>query len=321
MFQILGAGKGHVLGTHRVSFWNSTVCHAMAAKLETCLRNRRRLGKTALIELLEMSIWEVGVKNTADILLSYHPWLLPDKENWQKGRIIQASPSQQPDPNTVPESDRTLGALHRGRGASLLHLVSWAAGRNVPKGVRKEALNMAERLIQEGANPNAKTFDGFTPLHIAVQSISPSMITLLLVSGARPDLHNAFETTPMDLAMVFGVEALPISRLLVSWQKKHNRKLQRKIQSFLTTSALAHCDLKTCLKIADKIYEYSRIADPSAGVGSILNFTSTSNWRSDAGGVEKGGGGGQGVEKRIRRSVRRAAKRFRVEKDGTIDLR
>eukprot|EP00954_Amorphochlora_amoebiformis_P030528 1394822-Amorphochlora_amoeboformis.AAC.1 len=36
------------------------------------------------------------------------------------------------------------------------------------------------------------------------------MITLLLVSGARPDLHNAFETTPMDLAMVFGVEALPV---------------------------------------------------------------------------------------------------------------
>lgn len=41
-------------------------------------------------------------------------------------------------------------------------------------------VKIAELMLNKGANPRAKTSDGQTPLHIAVQAGNAEMVTLLL---------------------------------------------------------------------------------------------------------------------------------------------
>lgn len=59
---------------------------------------------------------------------------------------------------------------------------------------------LAELLLDAGADPHAEDQDGNTPLHFAVSDGNYRSTYLLLTAGADPDMPNAREETAFDLA-------------------------------------------------------------------------------------------------------------------------
>ena len=60
--------------------------------------------------------------------------------------------------------------------------------------------NIAELLLQAGADVNAREKDGSTPLHEAVNHDHPELAELLLANKADPNVRNTVGQTPLDLA-------------------------------------------------------------------------------------------------------------------------
>lgn len=54
-------------------------------------------------------------------------------------------------------------------------------------------------LLEYGANPNMKTFDGITALHNAVYEKQIDIVKLLLEYGADPSIKDGIGRTPIDL--------------------------------------------------------------------------------------------------------------------------
>ena len=63
-----------------------------------------------------------------------------------------------------------------------------------------DSIAIARELIQRGANVNAKTTEGVTPLMIAAARDNAPMIGLLLQSGAKSDVTNSEGETAYDIA-------------------------------------------------------------------------------------------------------------------------
>lgn len=59
-------------------------------------------------------------------------------------------------------------------------------------------LHICEQLLRHGADPNAMTPEGYTPLHVAAENNNVNALALLFVFGAIP---QAGATTPLDSAL------------------------------------------------------------------------------------------------------------------------
>ncbi|XP_015668615.1 2-5A-dependent ribonuclease [Protobothrops mucrosquamatus] len=70
--------------------------------------------------------------------------------------------------------------------------------------VKKGDLQLAQQLLEEGANINAKVENGWTPLHSAVQRNSENIVNFLLEKGADPLARKDNGATPFILAGVTG---------------------------------------------------------------------------------------------------------------------
>ena len=57
------------------------------------------------------------------------------------------------------------------------------------------------RLLEEGADPNAVDAQGDTPLHAAMACQNPEIVTLLMDGGARPNTLNREGLTPLQLSL------------------------------------------------------------------------------------------------------------------------
>lgn len=69
--------------------------------------------------------------------------------------------------------------------------------------IRYNGLQTARWLLQQGANPNLSDSQGFTALHYAARrGVSEDFLALLLQKGARLDLKDQQNRTPLDLAML-----------------------------------------------------------------------------------------------------------------------
>ena len=119
---------------------------------------------------------------------------------WSPTEIKKDGKPGRPNPNIGKTP--IMAALKGGLGAS------FAAGpgfdRMVAPPFREpgsrdplEALNL---LLAAGANPNAKTPDGSTPLHQAVEEQQVALIRALVAGGAKLDAVNKDNLTPLLLA-------------------------------------------------------------------------------------------------------------------------
>ena len=82
--------------------------------------------------------------------------------------------------------------LPNSAGVTALHLACYIASYNY---------DVASILVSNGAQPAlAVTSSGLTPLHYAVETRDPKIITLLLEAGASPSVEAAEHKTPLDYA-------------------------------------------------------------------------------------------------------------------------
>jgi len=65
-------------------------------------------------------------------------------------------------------------------------------------------LNAAQFLIENGANPNATTHNGCTPLHFAAQNGHKALVDLLIQNKAQTEHPNKNGETALQLAIVAG---------------------------------------------------------------------------------------------------------------------
>ncbi len=73
-------------------------------------------------------------------------------------------------------------------------------------------LQAIDRLLKDGADPNAQDDDGFSPLHFAAQESLPDAARLLLAAGANPDVEDSFGNTPLARAAhtEYGIQVIKL---------------------------------------------------------------------------------------------------------------
>eukprot|EP00466_Bigelowiella_natans_P019822 jgi/Bigna1/75852/fgenesh1_pg.37_\ len=202
-----------------------------------------RLGKTRILNELEdcKAAWGLTVQETANAVLNNHRWvacaeyllengLPPDFESTKEHRMVSA-------------------------GGSLLHLI---ADIKRPKSLQSRGIDLAKRLLEQKANANSITSDGYTPMHIAVQSLFSKMVLLLLEKRGDPDLRNAYGDSPFKLASSFGVEAAKVTELMTKWRFQFQKRLSKRVQAVLTTKVFVKIPLPDALRIADIVADYAQ---------------------------------------------------------------
>ncbi|KAK7120668.1 hypothetical protein R3I94_020605 [Phoxinus phoxinus] len=91
--------------------------------------------------------------------------------------------------------------------------------------------SVAEKLLQYGANPNHRCNDGSTPIHAAVFSCDPWLLSSLLDAGGDLRLHDDQGRTPKDWAEAGAQEDSP---KMLAFLKRCESQMQRLLQTHLS---------------------------------------------------------------------------------------
>ncbi len=76
---------------------------------------------------------------------------------------------------------------------------------------------MAKALVRAGADPNARTGEGVTPLRSTAGSgATPRIVTLLIDAGAEPNARDRKGRTPLHVAACFGKAVPAVAQALLA---------------------------------------------------------------------------------------------------------
>lgn len=81
--------------------------------------------------------------------------------------------------------------------------------------------------MSAGADANAATQDGWTPLHFAVASGNAEAVRSLVLEGASTDAVNGMGLTPLQLALCYDVAELADVMTAAAKQRERNLKKAR----------------------------------------------------------------------------------------------
>src|SRR5437016_3937895 len=106
-----------------------------------------------------------------------------------------------------------LGALYQGQRDLARRLADEADSLNLAEAAALDELDRARELLDGGDDADARTPDGFTPLHLAAFFGAPRVAALLLARGADPaavadnpmrvqPLHSAAAGRHHDIAVM-----------------------------------------------------------------------------------------------------------------------
>jgi uncharacterized protein len=76
----------------------------------------------------------------------------------------------------------------------------WMTGTALHSAVSRKSSSIAKRLLDAGANPNARQSAGWTPLHSAAHQGDVASLDLLLAAGADPSATNDEGRSVLQLA-------------------------------------------------------------------------------------------------------------------------
>jgi ankyrin repeat protein len=82
-------------------------------------------------------------------------------------------------------------------------------------------------IVSSGADANASTQEGWTPLHFAVASGNPEAVRSLVLEGASIEAVNGLGLTPLQLAICYDVADLADIMTAASKQRERNLKKAR----------------------------------------------------------------------------------------------
>ena len=87
------------------------------------------------------------------------------------------------------------------------------------------SLSRTQLLIKRGADVDARSVDGSTPLHVSAKEGDFETAEFLLDHGASPTACNSAGQTPLQLALAFADDEAELIDLLRTAQTKHERRL------------------------------------------------------------------------------------------------
>ena len=80
-------------------------------------------------------------------------------------------------------------------------------------------------IVNSGADANASTQEGWTPLHFAVASGNAEAVRSLVLEGASIDAVNGLGLTPLHLALCY--DAAELADIMTAASKQRERNLKK----------------------------------------------------------------------------------------------
>lgn len=206
LFEAISAPMGD-LATVKLLVENGADVTSKAYGGSTPLSLAAQLGKTEILEILQKSKANSGVKELRDDSVFYNAvhsgnTTLVERllSTGYRLQTIQFQGGLTPIHVAVQDDNEEMVDLLLKKGADVNARTSWGA-TPLHLAARQGSRAVMDLLITKGADVNADTKNGDTPLHLAAANGRANHASDLLEKGAKVDASNRFGNTPLLSAM------------------------------------------------------------------------------------------------------------------------